>query len=381
MVRHHHTGPVRLGVSGAVVDGAWCAGDVEIADGRVAAVGIAPARGDAVAVPGLVDLLCHGYAGVDLASAGVDGIATVRAAAARDGTTALCPSLLTDHPDRTVAALARLDAARGTPARSAPTAHLLGAHLEGPFLSPARIGTHPPAHRRDPDPALLARLLDAGRVDVVTLAPELPGAGALVDLLLARGVVVSAGHSDADAAAAHAAVGHGVRAVTHLFNAMSGLGHRAPGLAAAALTRPEVVATLIADGHHVAPEMVRLAFAAAPGRVALVTDAVAATGMPDGPFRLAEVPVTLADGVVRNTAGGLAGAATPLIGGVRTAVAAGVGFVEAVGAATTVPARLLGRADRPDLGRLTPGGPADVVVLDADLAVTRVLVGGRVTTL
>ncbi|MHC1563138.1 N-acetylglucosamine-6-phosphate deacetylase [Actinomycetospora sp. C-140] len=366
---------MRLGVSGAVVDGAWCAGDVEIADGRVAAVGLPPAQGDAVAVPGLVDLLCHGYAGVDLASAEVDEIATVRAAAARDGTTALCPSLLTDDPDRTTAALARLDAARDV---DGDGAHLLGAHLEGPFLSPGRIGTHPPEHRRDPDPALLARLLDAGRVDVVTLAPELPGAAALVDLLLARGVVVSAGHSDADATGAHAAVDRGVRAGTHLFNAMSGLGHRAPGLAAVALTRPEVVATLIADGHHVAPELVRLAFAAAPGRVALVTDAVAATGMPDGPYRLAGVPVTLAGGVVRNGAGGLAGAATPLLGGVRTAVAAGVGLVEALGAATTVPAELLGR---PDLGRLTPGGRADVVVLDGGMAVTRVLVDGRVKTM
>ncbi|GAA4925903.1 N-acetylglucosamine 6-phosphate deacetylase [Actinomycetospora succinea] len=362
---------MRLGASGAIVDGAWCPGDVEIADGRVAAVGLPAARGGRIAIPGLVDLLCHGYAGVDLASASVEEVATVRAAAARDGTTALCPSLITDDPGRTAAALARLDKAR---TRDAPGAHLLGAHLEGPFLSPARIGTHPPEHRRDPDPALLARLLDAGRVDVVTLAPELPGAGALVDLLRARGVVVSAGHSDADTSAAHAAIDRGVRAVTHLHNAMSGLEHRTPGLAAVALTRPEVVPTLIGDGHHVAPEMLRLAAAAAPGRWALVTDATAATGMPDGPFRLAGVPVTLADGTVRNAAGGLAGAAAPLVRGVRTAVGAGVGLVAAVGAATTVPARLLGRRD---VGRLTPGVAADLVLLEDTLSVTRVFVEGR----
>jgi N-acetylglucosamine-6-phosphate deacetylase len=358
-------------VSGAVVDGAWCPGDVAVDGGRVTDVGLPPARGDLIAVPGLVDLLCHGYAGVDLASAEVDEIAALRAAVARDGTTALCPSLLTDDPGRTVAALGRLDAARP---RDEPGAHLLGAHLEGPFLAPTRLGTHPPEHRRDPDPALLARLLDAGRVDVVTLAPELPGAHALVATLRARGVVVSAGHSDADAAAAHAAIERGVTAVTHLHNAMSGLDHRAPGLAAVALTRPEVVATVIGDGHHVAAEMLRLAAAAAAGRWALVTDATAAAGMPDGPFRLAGVPVTLADGAVRNAGGGLAGAAAPLVRGVRTAVAAGVGIVAAVEAATGVPARLLGR---PDLGRLRPGGPADLVLLDADLTVTRVLVGGR----
>lgn len=367
---------MRLGVSGAVVDGAWCPGDVAVDDGRVTDVGLPPARGDVIAVPGLVDLLCHGYAGVDLASAEVEEIAALRAAVARDGTTALCPSLLTDDPGRTVAALGRLDAARARddPGAHLLSAHLLGAHLEGPFLAASRIGTHPPEHRRDPDPALLARLLAAGRVDVVTLAPELPGADGLVATLRARGIVVSAGHSDADAAAAHAAVDRGVSAVTHLHNAMSGLDHRAPGLAAVALTRPDVVATVIGDGHHVAPEMLRLVAAAAPGRWALVTDATAAAGMPDGPHRLAGVPVTLADGVVRNADGGLAGAAAPLVRGVRTAVGAGVGLVAAVEAATTVPARLLGR---PDLGRLRPGGPADLVLLDADLAVTRVLVGGR----
>lgn len=362
---------MRLGVSGAVVDGAWCPGDVDVADGRVAAVGLPAARGGRIAVPGLVDLLCHGYAGVDLAGAPVEDVATVRAAAARDGTTALCPALLTDAPERTVAALGRLDAARAIDTLGA---RLLGAHLEGPFLAAARIGTHPPEHRRDPDPDLLTRLLDAGRVDVVTLAPELPGAGTLVDRLRARGVLVAAGHSDADAPAAHAAVDRGVRAVTHLYNAMSGLSHRAPGLAAVALTRPEVTPTLIADGHHVAPEMLRLAAAAAPGRWALVTDATAATGMPDGPFRLSGVPVTLADGAVRNAAGGLAGAAAPLIRGVRTAVAAGVDLVAAVGAATTVPARLLGRAD---VGRLTPGASVDLVLLEDTLSVTRVLVEGR----
>jgi N-acetylglucosamine-6-phosphate deacetylase len=365
---------VRLGVGGAIVDGTWCPGDVEVADGRISGVGLPPARGDLVAIPGLVDLLCHGYAGVDLASTDVDGIGTVQRAAARDGTTALCPSLLTDDPDRTAAALARLDAARARPHRGA---RLLGAHLEGPFLSPARIGTHPPEHRRDPEPALLARLLAAGRVDVVTLAPELAGAGALVDLLVAGGVVVAAGHSDADAGQAHAAVDRGVRAVTHLYNAMSGLAHRAPGLAAVALTRPEVVVTLVGDGHHVAPEMLRLAAAAAPGRWALVTDATAATGMPDGPHRLAGVPVTLTDGVVRNAAGGLAGAAAPLIQGVRTAVAAGVGLVDAVVAASSTPAGLLDRDVEREVGRLTPGGPADVAVLDAEMAVTRVLVRGH----
>jgi N-acetylglucosamine-6-phosphate deacetylase len=138
---------VRLGASGAVVDGAWCSGDVAVDGGRVTEVGLPRTRGDRIAVPGLVDLLCHGYAGVDLASADVEEIAALRAAVARGGTTALCPSLLTDDPGRTVAALGRLDASRD---RDDPGAHLLGAHLEGPFLAPARLGTHPPAATRTP---------------------------------------------------------------------------------------------------------------------------------------------------------------------------------------------------------------------------------------
>ena len=130
---------------------------------------------------------------------------------------------------------------------------ILGVHLEGPFLSPLRLGAHPPAARRDPDPDLLERLLTAGPVAQVTLAPELPGALELVDLLLERGVVVSCGHSDATAPEAHAAFDRGVGTVTHLFNAMRPLGHRDPGIAGAALVRDDVIVQVILDGHHLAP--------------------------------------------------------------------------------------------------------------------------------
>ena len=186
--------------------------------------------------------------------------------------------------------------------------------------------------------------------------------------------------SDRDgSAAAHAAVDRGVRAVTHLYNAMSGLDHRAPGLAAVALTRSEVVATLIADGHHVAPEMVRLAFAAAPGRVALVTDAVAAAGMPDGPYRLGELDVVLVDGVARvatvdGSPGSLAGGTRPLLEVVRRTVAAGVALVDAVRCASVVPARVLGL---PRVGALEVGRRADVLVVDEGMQPVRVLRGGR----
>jgi N-acetylglucosamine-6-phosphate deacetylase len=360
---------MRLGVAAAVVGGSWCPGDVSIVDGRVEDVGLSPAVGDRVAVPGLVDVLCHGHGGIDLAGATVAEAVAVRRAVAAGGVTAFCPGLITGSPDAVVAALGVLDAARGEKGG----ARLLGAHLEGPFLAATRLGTHPPEHRRDPDPALLARLLDAGRVDVMTLAPEPSGALALVAELGRRGTVALAGHSDADAVASHAGFDAGVAGVTHLFNAMSGLDHRAPGLAAVALTRTDVVVTVIADGHHVAPEMLRLVAATAPGRWAMITDATAAAGMPEGAYRLADVPLTLQDGVVRNAAGALAGSAATLAGGIRVAAAAGVGLVDAATAATTTPARLLGRTD---LGRLVPGAVADVTVLDDRLEVVDTLIAG-----
>ena len=377
---------MRLGVSAALVGGVLHRGDVAVVDGCVEAVGLTPAHGSAVAVPGLVDVQCNGYAGVDLtAGPSVDVVTGLREALARDGVTAVVPTIITAAPGTTHSALRALDAARGEPGG----AHLLGAHVEGPFLSPRRAGTHPPQHLRAPDPALLADFLTSGAVAITTLAPELDGADALVRTALAAGVTVMAGHSDASAAEAHVGFDAGIAGATHLFNAMSGLGHRAPGLAAAALAHPGTVVTVIADGHHVDPDLLRIVAAAAAGRWALVTDATAAAGMPphdprrsarpDGLFRLGDVEVTLADGVVRNPDGTLAGSAATLAGCVRTCVAAGIDLAAALVAASATPRRLVPPAHRPhpDLGVLRPGGVADVTVLDEALEVTRVLLAGH----
>jgi N-acetylglucosamine-6-phosphate deacetylase len=253
----------------------------------------------------------------------------------------------------------------------------LGVHLEGPFLSPVRLGTHPPEHRRDPDEALLHRWLAAGPVAAVTLAPELPGALDLVRELAGRGVLVSVGHSDATAEQAHAGFDAGARTVTHLFNAMSPLHHRAPGVPGAALGRPDVVVQLVVDGHHLHADAVRTAWAAARGRTVLVTDATAASARPDGAYDLAGVPVEVRAGAVRNEAGVLAGSALTLDAAVRNACELGIDLAEALVAATEAPARLLGR---PDVGRLRPGGPADLVVLDDTLRVEQVLVAGEPVT-
>jgi N-acetylglucosamine-6-phosphate deacetylase len=359
----------RLDVEAALVDGKLVRGDVEVAGGLVTAVALAGARTPGrVAVPGFVDLQVNGFAGVDLMETDRAGYARAGAALLETGTTAYQPTFVTGPEDTLVAALRELP-----PNQDGP--RIVGAHLEGPFLSPHRLGVHPPAWRLDPDRALLLRLLEAARVSQVTLAPELPGALDLVDLLIERRVTVSAGHTDATADEAHRAFDRGVRTVTHVFNAMRPIAPRDPGIALAALARSDVTVQLIADGHHVASETMLVACRAARGRFALVTDAAAAAGMGDGEFKLAGRRVVSAGGVVRTPEGRLAGSALTMLDAVRNVHALGIGLEDALTAATAVPAGIVGRAD---LGRLAPGSRADVVVLDDNLEISRVLIDGRV---
>jgi N-acetylglucosamine-6-phosphate deacetylase len=357
---------VRLGVEAALVGGRLMPGDIEVQDGIVTAVGLGRNGGQGIAAPGFVDLQVNGFGGVDLLHADRDGYARAGEAMLATGTTAYQPTFITSPEEEIVAALQAMPADGVGP-------RVLGAHLEGPFLSPVRLGVHPGASRRDPDLALLRRLLDAGPVRQVTLAPELPGAFELIDELVARGITVSAGHTDATAAEAHLAFGRGVRTVTHLFNAMRPSTARDPGIALAALARDEVVVQLIVDHHHLAPDTVRVAWQAAAGRFALVTDAVAAAAMGDGEYRLGSRPLWAEDGMVRGPEGQLGGSALTMIEAVRNLHELGVGLADALAAASTVPA---GVAGRPDLGRLAVGAPADIVVLDDRLEVERVLVQG-----
>ncbi len=356
---------MRLGVEAALVRGRLLMGDVEVEDGVVTDAGL-PGRGRGIAAPGFVDLQVNGFAGVDFLGADRDGYRTAGEALLATGVTAYLPTFITSAPEATVAALRELPVDLGGP-------RILGAHLEGPFISPRRLGTHPREHRRDPDQGLLDRLLEAGPVRLVTLAPELPGALALVDRMLARGIAVSLGHSDATAAEANAAFDRGVRAVTHVFNAMRPLTHRDPGIVGAALLRPDVVIQAIVDGIHLDDDIVRLLWTVAHGRMSLVTDAVAAAGLGDGAYRLGDVDLDVRDGVVRSGDGILAGSALTMVEAVRNLVGAGAPLEEALAAASSVPASVL-RLE--GCGRLEPGLPADVVVLDDALEINRVLVGG-----
>src|SRR3954469_21389026 len=357
----------RLGVEAALVHGELLPGDVEITDGLVAAVGLNGRPGKGVATPGFVDLQVNGFAGVDFHSADTDGYRRAAKALLATGVTAFQPTLISAPEAELTAALQEVP-----PNGAAP--HVLGAHLEGPFLAPERLGTHPAAARRDPDVALLERLLAAGPVTHVTLAPELPGALHLVDLLRARGVTVSCGHSNATADEARDAFAHGARTVTHIFNAMRPFAAREPGLAGAALATSDVIVQVILDGVHLANDTAKLVWQAAAGRVALVTDAVAGAGIGDGTYRLGSVDVSIENGVVRRADRTLAGSTVTMIEAVRNLVALGAPLAGALAAASHVPARI---PRRDDVGRLAPGAPAALLVVDDRLELVRVLAAGE----
>ena len=357
---------MRLGVGAALVDGNLVPGDVEVVDGHVAAVGLNSANGTGIASPGFVDLQVNGFAGVDFFSADTAGYRRAGESLLECGVTAYQPTFITSPEDELVAALGEVP-----PNGSAP--RILGAHLEGPFIARERLGTHPAESRRDPDRALLERLLAAGPVSHVTLAPELPGAFELVDLLRERGVTVSCGHSNTTAAQARDAFARGAKTVTHIFNAMRPFAAREPGLAGAALVSADVLVQVILDGVHLADDTARLVWQAAAGRMALVTDAIAAARAGDGSYTLAGVDFEVEDGIARNADEVLAGSTVCMIDAVRNLVALGAPLHAALAAASEVPARI---AARPDLGTLAPGAEADIVVLDDGLEIVRVLVRG-----
>jgi N-acetylglucosamine-6-phosphate deacetylase len=358
-------------------------GYVTVAGGRVTAVGSGgPPRPPDVALPsglllpGFVDLQVNGYFGEEFLSAGPDGWARVCARLPQTGTTAFLPTFVTAPPGVLAAGLR--DASALVPSLPAG-ARVLGVHVEGPFISPARKGAHNEAWITEPSPDAVAELLEAGRgvLRVVTLAPERAGAMAAIASLTGAGVLVSVGHSDATARQVAQAADHGARMVTHLFNAQRPLHHREPGVVGQALTDHRLTSGLIADLHHVSAPVCVLAFLAAPGRICAVTDAAACAGMPPGSYELGGEPIELPPGdgepPVRGD-GTLAGSGLRMDAAVANLVTAGVGLPEAVAAATRVPADLIGR---PDLGRIAPGAAADLAWLGDDLRTRAAWVGGE----
>jgi N-acetylglucosamine-6-phosphate deacetylase len=323
--------------------------------------------------PGLVDIQVNGAAGHDTTD-DPSSIWAVGEAIAATGVTAFLPTIVT-APEGRIDEAIRIVAASPPPGYRG--AAVLGLHLEGPFLSPRRHGAHDPAFLRAPDRDFAAGWSRDTGVAIVTIAPELPGAIDLIRELTARGVVVSIGHSNANLDEARAGIEAGARYATHLFNAMPPLNHRDPGIAAAVLADDRVTVGMIPDTIHVDLTVVDLAYRiAGPERFSIVTDAMGALGMPFGTFQLGGREVTVDETGCRLPDGLLAGSNLRLDVGVQNlAAATGRGVEAAVAAATTVPARLLGLADR---GRITPGARADLTIVTPEFGAAGTIVDGRV---
>jgi N-acetylglucosamine-6-phosphate deacetylase len=374
---------VRISARSAVVDGALGPVTIRVDDRLITAVEPhADPEADivldeGVLTSGLVDIQINGAFGVDFAAADEAGWDSIAAKLPSTGVTSFQPTLITAPLSELIAGLDTATEARDRQ-EDGPYARILGVHLEGPWLSPKKHGVHEARYLAEPTPAAVDTLMSAVGFDIltlVTLAPELPGALEAIRRLSAAGVTVSIGHTDATAAQVEAAADAGATLVTHIFNAQRGLAHREPGVPGAALSDNRFRVGLIADLHHVAPEICTLIFRAAPGRVVLVTDAIAAAGMPPGSYVLAGIPVELGeDGVPRNADGTIAGSALTLDQAVRNLIGLGMPVPTVIEAASRVPADAL---HRPDLGRLAVGARADLVHWTEDFHPARTWVDGR----
>ena len=324
-------------------------------------------------VPGFVDMHVHGGGGASFSAGTAEEALRVVETHRRHGTTTMVASTVTGE-------LSDLAQQAGALSELTEQGELAGVHFEGPFISQHRCGAHDPALLRDPDPADVRKLVDAARgsARMMTLAPELPGGLESVRLLAEHGVLAAVGHTDSTYDMTHEAVEAGATVATHLFNAMPGLGHRAPGPVAALLEDERVSVELINDGTHLHPAVIDLVFRGAGAeRIAFITDAMGAAGMGDGRYPLGPMEVEVTDGVARLVEGGsIAGSTLTLDRALRRAVTVDRLPVEtAVRALSANPARLLGVYDR--VGSLEPGKDADLVVLDEDFVLTAVMRRGE----
>ncbi len=338
---------------------------------------------DGILAPGFIDLHIHGGAGHDVMEAGDGALPPVERLLASHGVSSYFPTTVTAPLDATLSALGRLadaiDAAERDPQpleNGKPRARPLGIHLEGPFISHKRRGVHPPENLLTPSPAAFDRFWQAarGHIRVLTIAPELPGALEVITLAASRGVCVSLGHSNADLDEARAGFAAGARHATHTFNAMRPLDHRDPGILGEVLTDPQLSAEIIADGIHVDPVIVQLFLKAkGPEAAVLITDATAATGMPDGRYHLGSLEVEVKDGKCM-VGDSLAGSVLTMDRAVRNIVQfAQWELQQAVRLATLNPARVAGIKNA---GAIEAGTPADLVLLSPGGEVRKIIIRG-----
>ncbi len=361
---------------------------LQILDGRIERLGsreeLAIPSGYAIfdasrftVAPGMIDLHIHGAAGQDVMEATAEALDAISQFLARHGTTAFVPTMVSAGIETTTQCLARLQELLGR--REWPGAVPLGIHLEGPFINPEKRGTHRPENIVPPEPATFRKWaeLGGGKLLIVTTAPELPGALEILREAKGRGILVGIGHSNATYAQAREAIAAGATHGIHLFNAMRGFSHRDPGIVAAVLESNEVYAELIADGIHLDPVVVRIvANLKTFDRLLLITDAISATGMPDGTYQLGTMKVQVKGGVSRDAEGRLAGSTLTQDVAVRNVVSwTSCSLAQALRAVTLNPARLLQSNDRK--GILREGADADLVLLDSNCQVVHTLVGGR----
>src|SRR5277367_3270943 len=335
-------------------------------------------------VPGFVDVHIHGAGGHDVMEGTARALDRIATTVARHGTTSLVATTVTAAVEETchslegIARYIRSHEELKQPQENGKlAAEFVGIHLEGPFISKARRGVHPPDSIARPSVEVLQRFLDAadGLVKIVTIAPEIPGAKELIEYAVAAKVVAAIGHTDADFAQARAAIRAGARHAVHMYNAMRPFTHRDPGVVGAILTDPEVTAEIIADGVHVAGPTIQVLLGCKGfDAVLLASDGIAATGMPDGNYRLGNFEVNVERGVCRNSEGKLAGSTLTLDRALRYLVALGVPLGDAVRMATVLPARRLGMAGKK--GVIAVGADADLVALTPDLRVAGVMTRG-----
>lgn len=372
----------RMLLSGELAENGW----VEISGGRFVAVGrgAPPIRPDqvfeGVLAPGLVDLQLNGAFGADWMSGDVDDWMRIITELPGTGTTSFVPTIISAPLEEMAASLMRFRRSSAE-LRRVSGARPLGMHVEGPFLSQVHRGVHHERYLKRPVREDADVLLSASGEELlyVTLAPELPGADGVIRMLVANGVRVAVGHSDATAAGVAAAVDAGASLVTHLYNAQRGFHHREPGVVGAALTDDRLTVGLIVDGHHISAPAVQVAFACASGRIALVTDATSAMGMAPGSYELGGETIIVADEDSPPTRadGTMAGSTLQMDRAVANSIAWGIDPASALTAAATTPAAAIGR---PDLGRIRPGGQADMVLFDDRWRASRTWVGGEVVS-
>jgi len=376
-------------VTGAtvVIDGALIETDVVVEAGRIVEL-VTPGRAHAVQrtidgrgcvlVPGFVDVQLNGAAGFDFTTE-PQRLAEIAAVLPATGVTSFLPTVITSSAEQMAYAISVIGAGI---AAGVAGARPIGIHVEGPFIAGPRRGAHPARHVRDPDLDEATNWTRSGPVALVTIAPELPGALELIGRLVQGGVTVCVGHTEASVAEVEQAVVAGAVGATHLFNAMGTMSARAPGAAGAVIADERLIAGLIVDGLHVDPAMVLLAWRAlGPDRVALVTDAMAALLAPDsaasnGEWWIGKTRITVGPTGARTVDGVLAGSVLRMDDAVRNLIAfTGCTIAEASIAASTTPARLIGRTD---IGVIRIGARADLVLLDADRRVTMTMIGGDV---